>query len=319
MPEQYVPNDLDNRTFQAQIARLIDDLNRPDLQGQAINYLQDAMRFFARKPFFFNNVDNSLVPGWLANTYFPFGATIQVPISGAIYAFVQTANPPFGQVTVPQTGATLPAWPTTQFTVPTPNGNGPPIYPPPGLPVAGAVQDGGCIWVNAGNYLQFNTTALSTVYNWNQYRPPYDYVAPYLIEVTWSGNIRQRLEKVAYEVLRGYDTIRPSPPYSYPTMWAWFQQQIYLWPYPNSFYPLTISYRAAAPVVTNPSVSNYWTTIAERLIRKYAQAAIERELIYDNEAAQLSDRAVADELNALRSQTIQTNSTAPGGIPPSSW
>jgi hypothetical protein len=316
LAEQYVSTQLDLRTFGVQCARLLDDLNRPDLQNIAIQYLQDAMRFFQRKSFFFNNIDNSAVPGWAANTFVPFGTTIQITISGTIYAFVQVANPTSAGVAVPQTGITAPAWPASAFTVPN---SQPPVLPPPTLPVAGAVQDNTAIWVNAGNYLQFNTTNLSTVYNWNQYQPPIDYVSPFLVECTWSGNLRQKLQKISYEELRGYDVIRPSPPYSYPTMWAWFQQNIYLWPYPNSFYPLTLSYRTAPQLVQQAKDSNYWTTIAERLIRKYAQAAIEREVIYDQAAAQISMQAAMEELNALRSQTIQMNDGDRGGIPASNW
>ena len=317
MPEQYTSNQLDTRTFGAQVQRLVDDLNRPDLQNVARSYLQDAMRYFQRKAFFFNNIDNSQVLGWAANTFYPFGSTIQVSISGTVYAFVQTANPSSAGVTAPQSGTIQPDWPSTVFTVP--SGNQPPVLPPPVPPTAGAVQDNQCMWCNAGNYLQFNTTGLSTVYNWNQYQPPIDYVAPYLIECTWSGNLRQKLNHISYERLRGYDVIRPSPPYSYPTEWAWFQQQIYLWPYPNGFYPLTLSYRMAPQVVQQDNQSNFWTTIAERLIRKYAQSSIEREVIYDGQASDVSMKAALEEMSALRSQTIQMNDGTRDGIPAQDW
>jgi hypothetical protein len=316
MAEQYISTQLDRRTFGQQQARLIDDLNRPDLSNIVTQYLQDAMRFFQRKTFFFNNIDNSAVPTWAASTYYPFGTTIQVSVSGTVYAFTQVANPTSAGVTPPLSGTSAPSWPTDVFTVPN---SQPPVLPPPVLPADGAVQDNQCIWVNTGNYLQFNTTNLATVYNWNQYQPPIDYVSPFLVEITWSGNERVKLQKISYEELRGYDVIRPSPPYSYPTMWAWFQQMLYLWPYPNSFYPITLSYRAAPQLVQTATDSNYWTTIAERLIRKYAQAAIEREVIYDQAASQISMQAAMEELNALRSQTIQMNSGDRGGIPATDW
>jgi hypothetical protein len=310
VPESFTANMQDTRSFGTQQQRLIDDLNRPDLQNIAAQYLQDAMRFFQRKPFFFNETDNSLVPGWSANTFWPFGSTIQVNVGGTIYAFVQTV---IGTVLG---GATAPSWPSTIFTVPN---SQPPVLPPPTLPVAGAVQDNNAIWVNSGNYQQFNTTQLSTVYNWNQYQPPIDYVSPHMVECTWSGNLRQQLRKISYGKLRSYDVIRPSPPYSYPTMWAYFQSTIYLWPYPNGFYPLTLSYRTAPQVITDANAFNFWTTIAERLIRKYAQASIEREVLKDVQAAQITSTAVLEELNALRSQGVMQNNADSAGIPSSDW
>lgn len=316
MAQSYTANQIDTRSFGQQIQRLLDDLNRPDLQNIAQQYLQDAMRFYQRKPFFFNEIDNSAVGTWTANTLWPFGTTIQINISGTVYAFVQVANLPGSGVTAPLGGSTAPSWPSTEFTAPT---GTPPVLPPPVLPVAGAVQDNQAIWVNTGNYQFGTTTQLSTVYNWNQYQPPIDYVSPHLVECTWSGNIRQQLAKKSYGELRYYDVIRPSPPYSYPTMWAYFQSQLYLWPYPNGFYPLTLSYRTAPQLVSAAGDSNFWTTIAERLIRKYAQASIEREILHDAQAAQVSATAVIEELSALRSQGIMQQNADSAGIRPESW
>ena len=314
MSEGYTANQVDTRTFGVQVQRLVDDLNRPDLQSQAITYLQDSMRYFQRRPWFFNETDNSVVPVWAASTNYPQGSCIQA-----------TPSVPGGTLSVfcalnaGVSGTIAPTWPSTVFTVPA---NSPPVFPPPAVGTAGTVQDNTVLWANVAAYQAQGSgvfSALSTVYNINQYVPPIDYVSPYMVECVWSGNIRKELQKISYQDLRNYDVIRPSPPYSYPTMWAYFQQQIYIWPYPNSFYALTLSYRTAPQLAQQMTDTNFWTTIAERLIRKYAQASIERELLGDGQKAEVSMSAATEELSALRSQGIQVNNSASAGIPGSDW
>jgi hypothetical protein len=311
--EGYLATQVDSRTFGTQIQRLADDLNRPDLINICTQYLQDAMRYFQRRPFFFNETDNSVVPNWAASTITPQGTCVQGGIisSGTIGVFCA--------LNAGITGVVQPTWPSTVFTVPA---DTPPVFPPPPSGTAGTVQDNTVLWANIGTYQPQGSgifTALSTVYNVNQYQPPIDYVSPSMVEVVWSGNIRKEMQKISYQELRGYDVIRPSPPYSYPTMWAYFQQQIYLWPYPNAFYAITLSYRAAPTLVQGTNDSNFWTTIAERLIRKYAQASICREVLGDQSAAQIAMSAATEELSALRSQGIMTQNAGSAGITASDW
>lgn len=304
MAESYLSTQVDTRTFGTQIARLVDDLNRPDLQNLAQQYLQDAMRWAQRKAFFFNNTDNTAVPSWVASTNYPQGSTIQVTVSGTSYVIVAT--------NAGVSGTVAPAWSTTIFTPP----SGGTSFPPPTVGTAGTTQDNTIIWATVATPYQQNLyTQLSTVYNINQYKPPIDYVAPRLVEVT-AANLRIPLTKISYNQLRSYDVIRPAPITVYPTYWAWYQEQIYLWPYANGFYPLTLSYRAAPQIAVNLTDTNMWTTKAERYIRKLAQASIEAEILKDDAAAALSLKAANMELVALTSQMIEQDS---GGIPASEW
>jgi len=270
------------------------------------------MRYFQRRPFFFNETDNTAIPSWAAATNYPQGSTITGVTGGVTYVFCALNS----GLSDP---ATQPTWPSTIFTVPAS-----PATPPPASGTAGTVNDNGgaptgIIWANIGVFQTGIYTQLATVYNVNQYVPPIDYVSPSIVEVTWSLNIRKQMTMISYQDLRAYDVIRPTPPESYPTMWAWFQQQIYLWPYPNSFYPITLSYRSAPQLVTLTTDYNFWTTTAERLIRKYAQASIEREVLKDPQSAQVSMSAATEELNALRSQGIQMDNSGGAGIPASPW
>ncbi len=331
MPEAYQNPGAytDGRTFAEQVARTLDDLNRPDLVQAVPEYLRDAIRYWRRKPFFFSDVDNAdtggpagtgtatgAPPPWAANTFFPQGAAIQAQATdGNTYVYVQLT---FGGGV---SGATQPSF--TPALYPLPFQASFPVY----APGVGVTQDGTLLWANAafltgpapppGATSQIGIwTQLSTVPNWNQVTPPIDYAVPRLVEVT-AANLRFELIPLTYRELRSYDVIRPAPITVYPVYWAWYQQMIYLWPYPNGFYPLTISYRSYMALPQAPSDSNYWTTVAERMIRCYARGFINRDYLANARQA-ADDFAEGDrEFRALRAQSNQMQVLQK--IPPSSW
>ncbi len=307
MAEAYTSTQVDTRNLGTMLNRLLDDLNRPDLQSEALQYIQDAIRYYQRRPFFFNETDNSATALYANSTNYPQGSVIQANLSGTAYAICALNAGTSGS-------SGTPAFPTSIFTPPTTAGS----FPPPPVGTPGTIVDNNITWANVGLWSSTVWTQLATVYSINQYVPPIDYATPERIEVT-AANLRFDLIKISYQELRNYDVIRPAPITVYPSYWAWFQQQIYLWPYPNGSYPLTLSYRAAPPMLTLTSQSNFWTTQAERLIRKYAQASIEREVIHDDEAAAISMTAAKEELAAIRSQAIMQNNPVNAGISPSDW
>src|SRR5215472_484455 len=153
MPPQQWPNTQnDQRTFGAQQQRTLDDLNRPNLQGVVTNYLQDAMRFWQRKPFFFTDADNSDPLVWTASVQTTIGTTIQYTSTtfnpGAIYNFV-AANAGLTGTTAPNFESIL----GQQF-VPPPTTPPPPL-PPPATGTAGTIDDNGGApvgvrWLNNG-------------------------------------------------------------------------------------------------------------------------------------------------------------------------
>ena len=321
MPQQeWASTTPDTRTFGQQIGRLIDDLNRPDLQGIAQSYLQDAARYFQRKPFFFSDIDNSRVFGWgqtslngpvQGSLHYTHGATIVMQATdGNLYGFVNLIGG--------TSGATIP----TNFS--------PTLYSPSGLtsppqfvPIPGVTTtDGNILWANAGPWpgqgVQF--TQLCTLPFQNQYLPPLDYVSPKRVEVTWSSNLRIGMTKISYSELRDLDVVRPSPPTTYPTYWSWFQQQIYFWPYPVGFYPITLSYNTGVPIPLQMNDTNFWTTQAEALIRYYAAFRICKVVLQDDVGAAQYQMLAAEELAALVSQGIaQQQSDLGGGIVADLW
>ena len=293
MAQSFLPAQQDTRTFGAQQTRLLTDLNRPDLSDVVINYLQDAMRYFQRKAFFFSEIDNTVVPQWAANTNYPQGSVIQQLVGPTTFAMCAVSSG------AQMSGPTAPTWSSTPFTVPIGSGN----LPPPPLSAPGVTADGGVIWANIGPYIQGFHTQLSTVYCVNQYQLPIDYIAPYMVQITTS-NHRVIVEKISFLQLSEWDVIRPAPIAAYPRFWAYWQQLLYIWVYPASFYPITLNYTTGPQLVQLATDTNFWTTQAERLVRKYAQAAINREVLYDQTAAQLAMGAVNEELDQLKAQAV---------------
>ena len=306
MAQSFLPQQRDLRTFGAMQARLLDDLNRPDLANEATLYLQDAIRYFARMPFFFTEIDNRTTPQWVASAYYPQGSTVYGTGSdGYVDAFV--ALSPGIQLS----GTSEPAWPNEIF-APLPGSE---FFTPPDPTDWGVVSDGGVLWGNIGQYRRGYHTQLTTIPNVNRYVPPLDWVSPYMIQMT-TANLRLRLEQIPFSTLSAYDVVIPAPIAAYPTFWSWWGQEIYCWVYPAGFYPITLSYVAGPLPPTVDTDTNYWTTIAERLIRKYAQGAISREILYDQAAAQLSLTASSEELSRLKAQTVAQLGYR---IPPGSW
>jgi hypothetical protein len=310
MPQAYDPNSADVRTFGDQIARLDADLKRPDLLGDIPDYLRDAIRFHSRNPFFFTQIDNSNIGPWAPSLQVTRGYTIyDVASDASKYIFVALNDGLVGTGSIPS------------FT--------PVIFQPRRVAGrvfqagdAGTTVDNQVTWAtvrawteNTDGAIDFYWTQLTTVPTFNKYTPPIDYAAPYRVEVT-IPSLRYELGKTSYNALRNVDVIRPAPITVYPADYAWFSQKIFLWPYPVGFYPLTLSYYTAPFPPRMVNESNFWTTTAERLIRKYAAALLESEVIRDDASAAKDFQAAAEELKSIKSLESEQIS---GPIPPSDW
>jgi hypothetical protein len=177
----------------------------------------------------------------------------------------------------------------------------------------------GVRWLNNGQLLggYAANPQLSTVYAVNQYELPIDLVAFTRVEITWARTIRLELAPASYKELRDLDVIRPTPPTTYPTTYAYYRQRLYLWPYPVGQYPITFSYRSAPPIAQLAGDSNVWTTTAEAMIRHHADARISEAIIGDQQMAQMYMDLANSEFLDLQQQTSQRDVRA--GIPPSDW
>lgn len=317
MSQQWPNSQVDTRNFGQQIQRTLDDLNRPTLQNIVVAYLQDAMRFWQRKPFFYTDIDNTTPLLWTASVNTVTGTTIQYTSTtfnpGVVYNFV-CGN-------LGKTGTVQPNFESVLNTIfVTPAGTGfPPALPPPPAGTGGTVVDGTVIWLNNGPTIGgfAANTQLTTLYNVNQYDPPIDLISFTRVEVTWAATIRQEMQPLSYDELRNLDVIRPTPPTTYPTNYCYYQQNLYLWPYPVSLYPITLSYRSAPPLAVLPTDSNIWTTQAEAMVRHYAESRVQAVVIGDQAMADMTLQRAMDEYYDLQQETSQVDVRAP--IPPSEW
>lgn len=310
MSEAYSLLDADSRTFGDLILAVLTDLHRPDLQQLVPDYIRQAIRYYSRFPFWFNQFDNTGITGWAASLFIPQGYTIiDTATDSNTYIFVA--------LNAGQNGTASPGFTPTIFT---------PRQVPGKIFQAGdpgTTLDGTVTWAtveawnpNTAGATNFYWTQLSTVPTFNQYVGPVDYVAPYRVEIT-IPNLRYCLSKYSYNELRNLDVIRPSPTTSYPTFYSWFQGQIYIWPYPVSFYPITLSYYTAPFPPRDMTTSNFWTTTAEAMIRAYTRARINLEVLRDKEAFDADMQAANMEFTSLKSQEISQQQT--GGIPADYW
>jgi hypothetical protein len=323
MPQQWPQTQVDSRPFGAQIQRTMDDLNRPELQGIVTSYLQDSARFWQRKPFWWSDADNAAPLVWTASVNTTVGTTIRYLSTtfnpGVNYNFV-AANAGLTGTTEPNFESVL-----TNLFVPPPTTGYPPPIPPPPSGTAGTIDDnggvagGGVIWLNNGPIIggYHANPQLSTLYGVNEYDLPIDLIAFTRVEITWANTIRRELDPLSYQELRDLDTIRPTPPTTYPTAYAYYRSKLYVWPYPVAQYPITISYRSAPPIAQNATDVNVWTTTAEAMVRHYAEGRIMEAVIGDQQMAQLAFDLANQEFLDLQQQTSQRDVRA--GIPPSDW
>ena len=96
-----------------------------------------------------------------------------------------------------------------------------------------------------------------------------------------------------------------------PQAWAWYAQQVRLYPIPDAVYVITASYLQRLPV---PATSNAWTTEAEQLIRHSAKKRLCRDLLRDFEGAAAAETAESTAFRRLMRESRQLNT---GGLVPS--
>lgn len=101
-----------------------------------------------------------------------------------------------------------------------------------------------------------------------------------------------------------------------PRTWAWYAQQLRLYPVPDATYTLTLSYlqRIDAPAVDGDS--NVWTNEAEPLIRAAAERIVYRDSLRNPAGEQAAASAEAAAYRRLKREAWQldTGRLLPSGI-----
>lgn len=121
---------------------------------------------------------------------------------------------------------------------------------------------------------------------------------------TTVNNRVYKLDQVSYEHLEDIDA-GVTPLSGYPRLWAWYAEQIRVYPSPNSAYTLTISYQYARPVLSADTDTNFWTEDAEELIRNRAKKDLAMSVMYDQEVASLCASMEAAAFKSLKTQTVK--------------
>lgn len=102
-----------------------------------------------------------------------------------------------------------------------------------------------------------------------------------------------------------------------PTDYAYFAEQMRMYPIPNQVYPITLvgTYRPAA--LSGDTDTNAWTNDAEPLIRNCALRIIHRDITLDQDKMQLAAQAELEALADVRGETTRRQGAS--GIRPTQF
>ncbi len=131
-----------------------------------------------------------------------------------------------------------------------------------------------------------------------------------LLQITSNGRITP-LEPESYGELKALTTATTIE--GEPSIYAWYAQQIHLYPIPNAIYTITISYlqREAAPA-NDADGATVWTNAAEPLIRAMAKKFLYRDVMRDPEGMALAQSAEDEALAMLRAESLQLQDDGSG-------
>lgn len=152
----------------------------------------------------------------------------------------------------------------------------------------------------------------STVNDQTFYDVPTDLLAFDTLLVTLSGS-RDRLRQVNYKTIDEEDTGVYT---GTPTQWAYYGDQIRLYPTPNDVYVLTLSYHKSLVTLADGE-SNAWTTDAKELIRHRAVWDIYQNKLKSPEAAMLAKQSEEDARMSL--DRINRSRMTSGRLKKSGW
>jgi hypothetical protein len=111
------------------------------------------------------------------------------------------------------------------------------------------------------------------------------------------------LEEWASDVIEHVSTTTNTESQSF--AWAWFANQVRLYPIPDQAYPVTLSYTRRIDAPTADGDSNAWTGEAANLIRYAAKRMLAADVIKDDREAAVAAQSEAMELARLKRESQQ--------------
>jgi len=153
-------------------------------------------------------------------------------------------------------------------------------------------------WFNEGE------SCASTVVDQQAYATPTDYLEPDSLTVTDTvEDVRYTLTRRSWSWIRLHLIDQDTK--TRPDDWAYYADQIWLYPVPDQVYTLTMSYLKRLDTLSAFTDTNEWMTHGEELIRSRAKWDLLLHTIRDYDAAQSMAGAVEDALFNLRGKSEQ--------------
>lgn len=94
-----------------------------------------------------------------------------------------------------------------------------------------------------------------------------------------------------------------------PTDWAYYRDQIYLWPAPNNAYVMSLYYLRELTTLSVSADTNAWMSEGERLIRSAAKRILAEDVLHDDRQAQRYAIRERLTLNGLLGQSANKRAT----------
>ncbi len=98
-----------------------------------------------------------------------------------------------------------------------------------------------------------------------------------------------------------------------PTRWAWYAQEIRLYPIPDAAYTVSIAYLQKIDVPSSDGESNAWTTTAKELIRHASVKRLCRDTLQDYQRAEFAQAAEERQWRVLLRESHKLDSGRLGG------
>jgi len=170
------------------------------------------------------------------------------------------------------------------------------------LSVQSAVQyyEHKSFWFNESRSVTFNTVAAQEFYTSSDEDDIPNLLKIHHITVTVNSN-RYKLEPRTYQQLEEWAVTTTSN--GSPTDYAYYAQQLRLYPIPDAAYAIRISALVRLTALSADNISNAWMTDGESLIRSHAKWDLYTNVIKDSGLAQEQANASAIHLARLQQET----------------
>ena len=145
---------------------------------------------------------------------------------------------------------------------------------------------------------------VSTVPNVNSVIVPPNMESIDLIQVN-DSNAMVNMTQRDYEYLAENWYIQIPAITGTPIDWAFYENQIFLGPTPDQVYALTATYESIIPYPATDITVNFWTTVAEAMIRHYTEGLLRRNVFKEQTLGESDFLSADDEYRKLQGKVAQ--------------